>query len=267
MRKVIGLLVSLLLGMSPARQSMAALPQPDDLSPRLPLYFESELRDSSLQQRTLVELTLMRNWVYARAGNPFRKVWLREFFTGQGWYRPMEAYNPKLLTEIDRHNVEAIARYEASLTRLELQEHLHWLRVLHHPSEPEVGLWHIEGDLTAARLGVSFGTSDSTAENWTPLADPRTWDRQLSLNDLQNLSRRDLRILRNILYARRGRPFKTNSLQEYFATLEWYEPDAAYTDARLTSLDRRNIKLILDLEKKLGGPMTESELGKLLDGA
>lgn len=245
----------------------AQLPQLTDYSPRGVLYSATPWDDSTLATRSLVELHLMRNWIYARAGNPFRKAWLRDFFEQQDWYRPAAAYDPARLSGADRMNLERIARQELSYSRLELIGHLSWLRDQYAMEETESGLWHIEGSLTAARLGVSFGIGDSTTEGWTPLADPRSWDRQLSLRDLQDLSRRDLRILRNILYARRGRPFAAPSLQEYFATLEWYEPDPAYTDTRLTAVDRRNIKLILDLERKLGGPMTESELGKLLDGA
>ena len=38
-----------------------------------------------LDGRSLREHTLMSNWIYARAGNPFRKPWLDTFFRAQAW--------------------------------------------------------------------------------------------------------------------------------------------------------------------------------------
>ena len=41
--------------------------------------------------------------------------------------------------------------------------------------------------------------------------------------------------------------------------MEWYKPEKAYTDARLTKTDKRNIKMVVSAEKKHGGPMTEAQ--------
>ncbi|HUS30069.1 MAG TPA: YARHG domain-containing protein, partial [Kofleriaceae bacterium] len=45
------------------------------------LYYDRPLAPADLDGRSLRDLTLMRNVVYARAGHPFRKAWLREYFT------------------------------------------------------------------------------------------------------------------------------------------------------------------------------------------
>ncbi|MEP7051028.1 MAG: YARHG domain-containing protein [Pseudomonadota bacterium] len=45
--------------------------------------------------------------------------------------------------------------------------------------------------------------------------------------------------MRNMVYARRGRPFRSEILRAYFARLDWYKADPAYTDARLTDVDQR----------------------------
>ena len=50
------------------------------------LYYDRALTPADLQGRTLRELALMRNTIYARAGHPFRKKWLRDYFTAQPWY-------------------------------------------------------------------------------------------------------------------------------------------------------------------------------------
>jgi hypothetical protein len=41
--------------------------------------------------------------------------------------------------------------------------------------------------------------------------------------------------------------------------MSWYQEDPTFTEARLTDLDRRNIQVILSVEQKLGGPLTEGE--------
>ena len=96
------------------------------------------------------------------------------------------------------------------------------------------------------------------------LADPKGLDGLLQVADLRQLSGRDLRILRNTIYARRGRPFKSTVLQEHFKRLDWYRPDPSYTDARLTPNDQRNVTLIKSVEEELGGPITDDEQQKAL---
>jgi len=48
-----------------------------------PLYYTRALTAADLDGRTLRELTLMRNTIYARAGHPFRKKWLHDYFAAQ----------------------------------------------------------------------------------------------------------------------------------------------------------------------------------------
>ena len=47
-------------------------PAKSSLEDNRQLYYERALTDEDLAGRTLRELSLMRNWIYARAGNPFR---------------------------------------------------------------------------------------------------------------------------------------------------------------------------------------------------
>ncbi|HZH76839.1 MAG TPA: YARHG domain-containing protein, partial [Archangium sp.] len=84
-------------------------------------------------------------------------------------------------------------------------------------------------------------------------------DRVLSVAELRQLSLRDLRLLRNTIYARRGRPFKSKVLQAHFSAMSWYRKDEAYTDARLTANDKRNIDLIRAVENEFGGPLQDED--------
>src|SRR5437773_10874911 len=68
------------------------------------LYYDREIRQEDLRGRTLRELTLMRNTIYARAGNPFRKKWLNDYFSAQPWYHPLPKMDETRLTTLDRKN-------------------------------------------------------------------------------------------------------------------------------------------------------------------
>lgn len=241
----ITLAVSLVLSFAPARSLASENP------PR-PLYYEREISQADLEGRTLRELTLMRNWIYARAGNPFVKPWLKEFFAKQPWYSPEQTYDQDKISEIDRKNLGAIAGYEASITRKELVERIDALKAMGLESTED----RVENQLLSARLGRA---DPEALDDDIGGIDPALLYKEIQPEDIKEFSRRDLRIFRNMIYARHGRPFKSESLKGYFGVLEWYTPDAKYTDARLTPIDRKNIQTILTAENKFGGPLREGE--------
>lgn len=223
-----------------------------------PLYYTRAITARDLSHRYLWELTLLRNTIYARAGNTFRKKWLADYFTAQAWYHPLPAIDESKLTPLDRQNAETIAKFDASLSRDQLKTMLQGVMssIRATGATPED---KIELRLLSARLGTWVGPSDTPQDERSPLEDPTVLDKQLSVEQLKDLSRRDLRILRNTIYARRGRPFRSDLLRAYFEATEWYKADASYTEARLTSVDSRNIKVILSVEDQLGGPLTDRE--------
>jgi hypothetical protein len=141
-------------------------------------------------------------------------------------------------------------KYEAEIGRDEL---LQWRKYVFAqvPQSPERT---IELRLISMRLGSWAGDSNEVR---TPLEDPMLLDKQITVQQLSDLSRRDLRLLRNLIYARHGRPFKSELLRRYFSALDWYNADPSYTDARLTPLDKRNINVVLSVENSLGGPLSD----------
>jgi hypothetical protein len=68
---------------------------------------------------------------------------------------------------------------------------------------------------------------------------------------LANVNLADLRLMRNEIYARHGRPFQTAWLAEYFRQEPWYMPRKDYSDADLSSVERANIALIAKREEEL----------------
>jgi hypothetical protein len=84
-------------------------------------------------------------------------------------------------------------------------------------------------------------------------------DRQLTLAELRQLSLRDLRLLRNTIYAKRGRTFKSEILRDHFSGMDWYKAREDYSDKLLTLVDQRNIAAIRTIENELGGPLTDED--------
>ncbi len=68
---------------------------------------------------------------------------------------------------------------------------------------------------------------------------------------LANVSINDLRLLRNEVYARHGRPFQTAWLAEYFRSEPWYTPRKNFTDTELSATERANIAIITKREEEL----------------
>ncbi|MEW6734104.1 MAG: protein kinase [Acidobacteriota bacterium] len=66
----------------------------------------------------------------------------------------------------------------------------------------------------------------------------------LNSSDIADLTKPELRRLRNAVYARHGRTFKTPELQEYFNRQPWYRPRYDYSETDLSSNDLANINLI-----------------------
>lgn len=77
--------------------------------------------------------------------------------------------------------------------------------------------------------------------------------RLLSKAELKDFSAPQLRLIRNSIYARRGRPFADKELARFFSEQSWYRPRASWNasddDKRLSAIDKKNAELLLKLEK------------------
>jgi YARHG domain-containing protein len=223
-----------------------------------PLYYERALTAADLDGRTLRELSLMRNTIYARAGHTFRKKWLIDYFTAQPWYHALAKDDDSKITAVDRANAKAIAQVEQNQPRAALEKRRDDLLARQRAGKIVPGD-DVELHLVNTRLGgVAAGDKEPEAAR-DPLEDPSQLDRLLKVEQLSNLSRRDLRLLRNTIYARHGRDFKSPLLQRYFEAMSWYQIDPNFSDKNLTKIDETNVKLIKSVENTLGGPMTDDE--------
>jgi hypothetical protein len=270
-----------------------------------------ECKGELLEHKTLRELSILRNTIYARWGwDGYRKPWLHDYFHSQAWFKPNPKFTYKLLSEADKKNAHFIATREQSFTSLDLEGMRDEL-FAHHGKvwddklefhlksggtvkackppknvvdnerdlEPELDSrdcrfakqkWYkpnpkyspadltnddkIELGLLSRAMG-EFALDNEQREK----SESSSLDRILKPEELRQLSLRDLRLLRNTIYARRGRPFKSQILRDHFSGMDWYKINEGYTDKLLSANDTRNITLIKSVENEFGGPLTDED--------
>jgi hypothetical protein len=70
---------------------------------------------------------------------------------------------------------------------------------------------------------------------------------RLTPDMLRGLTRDQLRLARNEIYARRGRFFRDQQLAAYFSRFDWYRPHA--WDVPLNAIEQANVNLIASMER------------------
>jgi hypothetical protein len=81
---------------------------------------------------------------------------------------------------------------------------------------------------------------------------------------LRGLSLHELRLLRNEIYARHGRVFKTLWLQQYFGGQMWYDPNEEFKDEELTGADKTNVETIVAYENNLHNQISTKPITRAL---
>lgn len=81
---------------------------------------------------------------------------------------------------------------------------------------------------------------------------------------LRGLSLHELRLLRNEIYARHGRIFKTMWIQQYFGGQPWYDPKEDFKDEEISGSDKTNIETIVKYENKLHDSISNKPIARAL---
>jgi hypothetical protein len=81
---------------------------------------------------------------------------------------------------------------------------------------------------------------------------------------LRGLSLHELRLVRNEIYARHGRIFKTLWIQQYFGTQPWYDPKEDFKDEELSGADKTNVETIVAYENKLHNSISTKPITRAL---
>lgn len=83
---------------------------------------------------------------------------------------------------------------------------------------------------------------------------PKSDKEKLTRSDLEGLTKEQLRLARNEIYARHGMIFGVSDLDNYFATKSWYKPTIPFKDfdnkVEMSIVEEQNIILIQQVEKE-----------------
>lgn len=104
-------------------------------------------------------------------------------------------------------------------------------------------------------VAETAGSSDDKAASGEDFIIPDSSSREISKSELRGLSKHDLMLARNEIYARNGRLFDDDELQTYFNSKDWYDgyvKPKNFTESMLSSIERRNIDTIVNYEREMG---------------
>lgn len=92
-------------------------------------------------------------------------------------------------------------------------------------------------------------------------------NRTITEQMLQGLSLHELRLLRNEVYARHGRMFHADWLQQYFYQQPWYTPDENFKDETVSGTDKLNVETIVRYENRIHQELSTKPVARaLLEG-
>ncbi len=97
--------------------------------------------------------------------------------------------------------------------------------------------------------------AEEEEENASDYIIPDSDSRYLDKSELAGLSKEQLRLARNEIYARHGRKFDDQGLQDYFNSKSWYIPSvdaSSFTESMLNDYEVKNAYLISDYEEEMG---------------
>ena len=89
-------------------------------------------------------------------------------------------------------------------------------------------------------------------------------DKLIAEAQLRGLSLHELRLLRNEVYARHGRIFKTAWIDQYFGGQPWYDPKEDFKDESLSGPDKTNVETIVAYENKLHNSISAKPITRAL---
>ena len=97
-------------------------------------------------------------------------------------------------------------------------------------------------------------TQKTSSENKKPTLSnyilPDSDKKFLSQEDIASLSKEELRLARNEIYARHGYVFKSADLQKYFSSQPWYHEDPSYHNS-LSKIELKNAQLLMTRENQM----------------
>jgi len=98
-------------------------------------------------------------------------------------------------------------------------------------------------------LAVASPTKTTIPVSKTPGKYPQASERLLTKTDLSGISKTELKLMRNEIFARHSYVFQSTKMTDYFEEQGWYSAKHKNVNTMLTETERLNIELILRAEK------------------
>ncbi len=175
------------------------------------------------------EIKLAKNEIYARYGRKFKNSDIQSHFDDQMWYSgTVSASNDSSienkLNKYERENIEFLKKYEKKSNNSD-------------------------------DSNVSKGTSVTSDEDWahynakSPYLIYGTDSRYIDYDDIAGLSKWEIKLAKNEIYAKHGRRFQNSKIQAYFDEQSWYvgtvsADDQTYVDGLLNKYERANVEFL-----------------------
>ncbi len=254
-----------------------------------------EIPDDNLYTESPADWRIMIAEIEAIHGKRFDdEPWLQKYFEERYWYKAKANYSQTVLNDMERKNLEklnakrnedrkvAIAvgdmdKFQNVLLTEELLKGLSMndLRLIRNefwarrgrkfttPGFKQVFEWRDwykpAKDQTKVKLNPIEEKNVKLIEREETALRDKISTEPITKEMVDGLFVEDLRVLRNEIYARRGRVFKDAALQKYFAAQPWYQPNPDFKDDMLTETESQNLAIIKEVEEYSISKFSEAE--------
>ena len=254
-----------------------------------------EIPDDNLYTESPADWRIMIAEIEAIHGKRFDdEPWLQKYFEERYWYKAKANYSQTVLNDMERKNLEklnakrnedrkvAIAvgdmdKFQNVLLTEELLKGLSMndLRLIRNefwarrgrkfttPGFKQVFEWRDwykpAKDQTKVKLNPIEEKNVKLIEREETALRDKISTKPITKEMVDGLFVKDLRVLRNEIYARRGRVFKDAALQKYFAAQPWYQPNPDFKDGMLTETESQNLAIIKEVEEYSISKFSEAE--------
>jgi hypothetical protein len=185
----------------------------------VPVGAQRTLTEADLRGLSKWQLDILRNEIYAAHGRRFQRSDLQQYFDRQTWYQPDAGFTESRLSSREKRNAAFIADYQKR-----------------------------RGQTTTTKTTTTKAPPRRVTSSSGQVL-PHSSSQRLGMGDLAGLSKWQLEVARNEIYARHGRSFKRADLRQHFRNQSWYAEDSSFTEGRLSSLEKANVQTILAYEK------------------
>jgi hypothetical protein len=149
---------------------------------------------------------------------------------------------------------------ELDITKYDLDDHTTILHQLSGENLKVDGLYiPSSGTSTSTATSQNTSTPTTSPDDDYVINDSNT--RLVSKSELTGLTPWQLKVARNEIYARYGRPFVHEDMKCYFAKKSWYKSSDSFSESMLSSIENKNVATIKAYEEETDSPLASHDSG------